>query len=68
MKVRIGVALQLGDNALREGLAEFHAPLVEGIDPPDGSLGEDAVLVERDQLTQRGRRQAIEQRARKPSD
>src|SRR5215831_21303043 len=54
-------ALELRNDLLGERLAQFDAPLVEGIDLPDGALGEDAVLVERNQPTQRGRRQAIEQ-------
>ena len=46
-------ALELGDDALGERLAQLHAPLVERIDLPDRALGEDAVLVERDQLAER---------------
>ena len=46
-------ALELGDDALRQNLAQLHAPLVEGIDLPDRALGEDAVLVERDELAER---------------
>src|SRR5262249_56151769 len=52
-------ALELGNDALRELLAEFDAPLIEGIDLPDRALSEDAVLVERHQLTQRGWRQSV---------
>ena len=44
---------ELGDDPLGERLAQLHAPLVELIDLPDRALGEDAVLVERDQLAQR---------------
>src|SRR5262245_43487753 len=54
-------ALELGDDPLRERLPELHAPLIEGVDLPDGALGEDAVLVERDQLAQRSRRQLLQQ-------
>ena len=50
-------ALQLGDDPLGQHLAQLHAPLVERIDVPDRALGEDAVLVERDQLAERCRRQ-----------
>jgi hypothetical protein len=39
------LALELGDDALGQNLAEFDAPLIEGIDVPDGALGEHAVLV-----------------------
>ena len=51
-------AFELGNDALGERLAQLHAPLVEGIDLPDRALREDAVLVERDQLAERCRRQA----------
>ena len=44
--------MELGDDALREHLAELDTPLVEGVDLPDHALGEHAVLVERDELTQ----------------
>src|SRR5258708_34760924 len=57
----LGRTLELGNDRLGESLAQFHAPLVEGIDLPDRSLGEDAMLVERDQLAQSGRRQVGEQ-------
>ncbi len=40
--------LQLGNDVLGKLLAELHTPLVEGVDPPDGALGEDAVLIEGD--------------------
>src|SRR5258708_4204541 len=56
-----GLALQLRDNALRQYLAQFDAPLIEGIDIPDHALGEYAVLVEGDQLSQRCRRQPLHQ-------
>ncbi len=42
-------------------VAEFHAPLVKGIDPPDDTLDEDLVLIERDQRPQRARRNSIHQ-------
>src|SRR5215212_1312257 len=45
-QLRLGGRLQLGDDRLRQNLAQLHSPLVEGIDPPDRPLGEDAVLVE----------------------
>ena len=41
-----------GNDPLGKRLAQFDAPLVEGIDLPDRALGEDAVLVERHQLAQ----------------
>ncbi len=55
----LGLALELGDDLLRQHLAELDAPLIEGVDLPDRALREHAVLVERHQLAQRGRRQAI---------
>src|SRR5271165_2343071 len=55
-QVRLDRALQLGDNALGQHFAQFDAPLVEGIDAPDGALGEYRVLVERDQLAEGLRR------------
>ena len=45
----VGIALELGDDLGRERLAELDAPLIERVDPPDGALGEDAVLVQRDE-------------------
>src|SRR2546429_373782 len=45
-------ALNLKDNALSQNLAELPAPLVKRIDLPDGALGENGMLVERDELAQ----------------
>src|SRR5215475_13932670 len=61
VKLGCALALQLGDNALCQYLAEFDAPLIEGIDVPDHALGKHAVLVESDQLSQRRRRQSVDQ-------
>jgi len=47
-------ALQLGEDLCGEDLAEFHSPLVEAVDVPDGSLGEDGVFVEGDELAEDG--------------
>src|SRR3989442_1045622 len=44
--------LQLRDDPLRQHLAELDSPLVEGVDAPDASLGEDAVLIQRDQAAE----------------
>ena len=55
------LALQLGDDALGQSLAEFDAPLIEGVDVPHDALGEHVVFIERDQLPQRRRRQSIHQ-------
>src|SRR5262249_13758325 len=61
------VALELRDDALGQGLAELDAPLVEGVDLPDRALGEDAVLVEGDELAERPRRELLrEDRFRRP--
>src|SRR3984893_13667575 len=57
----LGHALELGDDALGQNLAEFDAPLIERIDVPNGALGEHAVLVERNQLSQRRRGQSVHQ-------
>ena len=56
---RLRRALKLRNDALRQHLAQFHAPLVERVDLPDGALREHAVLVERDQLAQRFRREPV---------
>src|SRR5207249_1458200 len=45
-------ALNFTDNALSQNLAELHAPLVKRIDLPDGALGENGMLAERDELAQ----------------
>ena len=47
--------LQLLLDLLGQHLAQLHTPLVEGVDVPDGALGEGQVLVVRDQSTQRRR-------------
>ena len=50
----LGLALQFGDDALGQDLAQLDAPLVKGIDVPYGALGEDAMLVKRNQFTEGG--------------
>ena len=55
----IAGALQFRQYPPRECLAQFHAPLVEGVDAPDGALGEDQVLVEGHQGTQHGGGEAL---------
>ena len=52
---------QFRDDALGQHFAQLDAPLVERVDVPDRALGEDAVLVERDQLAERFRRQPVGQ-------
>ena len=59
--------VQFGHDAPGQDLAQFDAPLVEGIDLPDRRLGEDTVLVERDQLARVPRRQPFgKDRVRRP--
>ena len=58
-ELRLLVGLQLGDDRHRQRLAQLDPPLVEGVDPPDRPLGEDAVLVEGDQGAQRVRVEAL---------
>ena len=53
------LALEFGDDALGQHLAQFDAPLVERVDVPDDALREDAVLVKRDQLAERRRREPV---------
>src|SRR2546421_7380275 len=55
----LGLALELGDDPLRQRLAELDAPLVERIDAPDDALSEDTVLVKRHQRAERARRQLL---------
>ena len=43
-------ALEFGNDTLGKGFAEFHAPLVEGIDLPNRTLGKYRVLIKGDQL------------------
>ena len=47
-----GFAFEFGDDGLGQGFAKFDTPLVEGINVPDRSLGEDIVFVERDELAE----------------
>lgn len=43
---------EFGVNIFGEDFAEFDAPLVEGIDVPNGALDEDLVLVEGNELAE----------------
>src|SRR5262245_31839122 len=61
LEVRIARAGQLGDDSIGQHFAKLDAPLVERVDLPDHALGEDAVLVERDQLAERLRSQPFGQ-------
>ena len=53
--VNLARGLELSLNLLGQRLAELDTPLVEGVDVPDGTLGEGKVLVVGDQSTQSGR-------------
>src|ERR1700684_831365 len=53
LQPRVIRSLNLGNDVLGQHLAQLNAPLIEGIDLPDGALGEYRVLIERDQLAQR---------------
>ena len=45
---QFGLREDLARESRRKHLAELDPPLVEGVDPPDDPLREDAVLVEPD--------------------
>src|SRR5215472_4238630 len=59
-QVRLRGALELGNDALRENLTKFDAPLVKRIDLPDCALREDRMLVQCDQLAERFGREFFE--------
>ena len=61
------LALELRDDPLGQHLAELDPPLIERVDVPDGALGKHAVLVERDELSERLRCEPLgEDRVRRP--
>lgn len=51
-QLRLSGALQFWNDAVRQYLAQFNAPLIKGIDIPDGALYEDFVFVESNNLAQ----------------
>src|ERR1051326_298619 len=55
----IVLALQFGNDSIREYFAEFNAPLIERVDVPDRPLSKHTVFVERDQPPQRLGSQAL---------
>ena len=59
LELRLRLALEFGDDALRQHFAELDTPLIEGIDVPDGALRKYAVLVESDEFAQDFRRQPL---------
>ena len=58
---RLASVLEFGDDALGQNLAELNAPLVARINVPEHALGEDGMLVKRDQLAQYFRRKLVSQ-------
>lgn len=61
MRRHVVVVLKFGINFTGELLAQFHTPLVEAENIPDHPLHEDFVLVQRNQITQRVRRNFFQQ-------
>lgn len=51
-QIGLSYGFEFGDDALGEDFAEFDAPLVEGVDVPEDSLGEDAHFVEGDEAAE----------------
>src|SRR5262245_18596675 len=56
---RLLSAFQLRDDVAGQHLAQLHAPLIEGVNVPDGALREDAVLIEGHECAERLRRQPL---------
>lgn len=54
LEVGCGGCFEFRDDALGEDFAEFDSPLVEGVESPEDTLDEDAVLIESDEFTQGG--------------
>ena len=59
LEFRRSLAFQFGNDALRECLAQLHAPLIERINVPDHALSEDAVFVKRDEFAENFRREPL---------
>src|SRR5262245_20713418 len=55
------LAFELRNNALRQDLAQLNAPLVEWVNVPDDALSEYSVLIQRNELAQRFRREPLGQ-------
>src|SRR6059058_5767544 len=53
------LVLELRNDPLGQHLAQLDSPLIERVDVPDDALSEHAVLVERDELSERLRRQPL---------
>ena len=58
-KLRLRRCGEFGDDPAGENLAKLDAPLVVAVDPPDRALGEDAVLVQRNQAAEPERDQSV---------
>src|SRR6476660_8016070 len=54
-ELRLLIGLELGNDRDGQRLAQLDSPLIEGVDPPERALGEDAVLVESDESAERVR-------------
>lgn len=52
LKSALLLAFQLRDDTLCQHISQFHSPLIEAADVPDGSLGKDRVLVKGDELAE----------------
>src|SRR5215471_21659742 len=60
MELWFGLAFQFRNNALSQNFSQFDAPLVEGVDVPDGALREHGVFVQSDQLPECFRREPLD--------
>src|SRR6266850_4271590 len=56
-KHRFGCALEFRNDALGQRLAQLDTPLIEGVDTPNCTLSENAVLVQCDKFPERFRRE-----------
>ena len=54
-------AFQFRDNTLGQGLSQLNSPLVKGVDAPNGTLGEDAMLIEGDEFAECFRREPLDE-------
>ena len=61
LELGLFVALELGDDALGKHLPQLDSPLVERVNLPDRTLGENTVLVKGDEFPQRRRGQLLKE-------
>ena len=59
LEIGIGPTSEFGYDSLGQHLAQLHAPLVKGVNVPNGALCENVVFVECYQAAQRPWRQAL---------